>query len=638
MNEFWTVIGISSDVSSIAKKYFTEIRETIIDWEIVINITSNITNGVPINSSAIENVTHNEFEKFSENFENLDSSATCGRIASKCSSNLFKEMSNILKSSDCPECLRQMFPLFYAELKRLLHDFLKDHKSDLSHTTNFSQCITDISAHMITHFIETKVLPRAQICLVVAKTKIALQEIPKASLEQETNVKWLMLQTFHERITALMYSAEAAEVSKDAEASTDAERIHDKLTDTLEFTAKRASLETFVNIWNMFQKDVQNIPEIQQSSPTVDQLIESTNMFHPVTVRYLRERFETTCDYLTLTKIPIKFFDEIDNVIEKDVRTIREPNKNLSLLEMLERERANLTERKELPNGRMRIPSSFKDFAANKDKDDALKHQDWVSILTAIIKLKKIMSTCTKNEQTRIADDEPEETRPDAPLIEEDTNQNEETYFCCLRYQVRDFLLGFEKEKNGGQKLKTIEIPLQCLLQNLLDLIKILDKASSERHVLKNIFAAETAESTPFNQIDEIFNDFDGDDTILADGSAEFRNKMRDTCDWDDSYKAKHRLLNFWTNTERVVKKFFGDKTARNWKDMEHFCISIEEFNDLRKSICDLAGENLEQDTCLDDFNIARYNPINYILHLRCLRRISFRRKNCLTKIMASSL
>ena len=67
---------VASDVSSIAEKYFTEIHETIVDWEIVTNINSNITNGVPIDSSAIENVTHKEFERLSENFENLIPTAT----------------------------------------------------------------------------------------------------------------------------------------------------------------------------------------------------------------------------------------------------------------------------------------------------------------------------------------------------------------------------------------------------------------------------------------------------------------------------------------------------------------------------------------------------------------------------------
>ena len=202
-------------------------------------------------------MTHNEFEKFSENFESLVSTATCGKIASECTSNLFKEMSNILQSSDCTESLRQMFSLFYAELKRLLHDFLKDDKSDLSHTTNFFQRITDISAHMIMHFIETEVPPRAQVCLVVVRTKIALEKLPVASSQQETNMKWTMLQTFQKAITDAMYSAEDTEVFTDAEIS---QYIP---TDTLEFKAKGANLETVVDIWTRFEKDVQNIPEIK---------------------------------------------------------------------------------------------------------------------------------------------------------------------------------------------------------------------------------------------------------------------------------------------------------------------------------------------------------------------------------------
>ena len=319
---------------------------------------------------------------------------------------------------------------------------------------------------------------------------------------------------------------------------TDSQRMQYIPTDTLELKANGANPETVVDIWYNFEKYVQNIPGIKQSSPTDEHLIDNTNLFQRETARYLRGRFETTCDYLTITKIPLKFFNEIDNVIEKDVITIREPNKNLSLLGMLERERASLTECKEIPNGRMRIPSTFEDFAAKVDKEDALKRQDWVSILEAIIKLKNIMSTCTTNEQTRIADDEPEETRPDAPLIEEDTNQNEETYFCCLRYQVREFLLDFEKEKNGGQKLKTIEIPLQCLLQNLHDLIERLKEASCEKNVLQNIFAQdEAAKLTPFSQLDKILNGFDGDGNSLADYSAEFRNNLKGTCDWENSYK-----------------------------------------------------------------------------------------------------
>ena len=619
----------ASNISSLAENYFTAINKTIIRWDIVENINKNIAKRVSLNSPADKKVTHTEFERFSANLKTLASTATNEIIATECTSNMFEQMSNILQSGDCTESLRQMFSLFYAELKRLLHDFLKNNKGDLSHTTNFFQRIMDISAHMITHFIVTGVLPRAQVCLVIARTKMALGILPVVSLEQEAEMKWRMLQTFHEEITDVMYSGENTEVF------TDSENMQYIPTDTLDFKANGANPETVVDIWYNFEKDVQNIPEIKQSSPTVEHPIENTNLFQRETARYLRERFETTCDYLTITKFPIKLFNEVDNVIEKDVRAIREPNKSLSLLEMLEKERASLTERKVIPNVRMRIPSSFKDFAADVDKDDALKRQDWVSILEAISKLKNILSTGTIKEQTQIEDNEIQATPLDALLIEKDTNQNEETYFYCLRYQVRDFLLDFEKKKNGGQKLKKIEIPLQCLLENLNELIERLNKASARKKVLNNLFAEEeTTKSALFNHLDEVFNRFDGDGNILADGSAEFRNKMKDTCDWENSYQAKYRLLNFWTNTESVVKKFFREK-AKNWKYMEKFCISIEEFNDLRKLICDLADENLEQDTCFDECNTARCDPINYILHLRCLRPISLRQKNFPTIIVA---
>ena len=511
-----------------------------------------------------------------------------------------------------------------------MHDFLKDDKSNLSHTINFFQCITDISAHMITHFIETDVLSKAQVCLVVAKTMIALETLSVVPLQQETSMQWMMLQTFQNEITNALYSAE------DTEVLTDAENEQYIPTDTLNLKAKDTILESVVKIWKDFEKDVQSIPEIQLFSPTVEQPIEITNIFHQGTVRYLRELFETTCDYLMIIEVPKHFFDEIDAAIKEYGRkTIPEPTKNLDLLEMLETERTNLTESKKNPNAGMRIPDCFEDFAANVDKDDALKRQDWVSILQAIIQLKNIMSTCTTKEQTRIEDDETEEIHVNKPLMD-DTNQNEKTHFCCLRYQVRKFLLGFEDEKNGGQKLKTIEIPLQCLLENLHELIERLTKASAEKKVLNKMFAEEEiAESKPFNQLDKVFNCFNGDGNILADGSAEFRNKMKDTCDWENSYKAKHRLLHFWTNAERVVKKFFREKTARNWKRMEKFRLSIEEFKHLQKLICDLACRNLEQDTCMDDCNIARCDPINYILHSRCVRPISLRRKSCLTIIVA---
>ena len=608
---------VVSDVSSIAENYFTAINKTIIRWDIVININNIIAEGV---SSAHENLTHTEFERFSENLKTLVSTTTSGRIANERTSNLFEEMSIILKSNDCTESLRQMFSLFYAVLQRLLHDFLKDDKSDLSHTTNFFQRITDISAHMMMHFIETEVPPRAQVCLMVAKIKMALETLSVGSLEQETEMKWKRLQAFQKAIT---------------DAITDGENTQYIPIYTLDFRAKGENLQTVVAIWNNFEKDFQNIPEIKQCSPTVDHSIENTNLFQQETEIYICERFETTCDYLTIVEVPKDFFNEIETVVkEYGGKAVPEPTKKLRLLETLETERTNLTESQKLPNRGMRIPDCFKDFAAIVDKDDALKRQDWVSILKAISKLKNIMSTCTKNEQTRIEEDETEKIYVNAPLVD-DANQKEETHFCCLRYQLRDFLLGFEKEKNGGQKLKTIEIPLQCLLRNLHILIKRLNKASAEKKVLSNIFAErETAESTPFNQLDKILNGFDGDGNILADGSAELRNKMKDTCDWENSYKAKYRLLNFWTNTERVVKKFFRKK-AKNWKHMEKFRISIKEFKYLQKSIFDLACRNLDQHTCMDDCNIARCDPINYILQSRCVRPISLRRNRCLTIIVA---
>ena len=111
----------------------------------------------------------------------------------------------------------------------------------------------------------------------------------------------------------------------------------------------------------------------------------------------------------------------------------------------------------------MRIPSSFKNFAANLDKDDALKCQDWVSILEAIGKLKNI--TSTTKEQTRIEYDETEEIRVDAPLMH-DTQQNEKTHFCCLRYQIRKISLNFEKDKNGRPVLSKAHPKLLSFLDN----------------------------------------------------------------------------------------------------------------------------------------------------------------------------
>ena len=233
-----------------------------------------------------------------------------------------------------------MFSIFYTVLKRLLHDFLKDDKSDLSHTTNFFQRITDISAHMIMYFIETEVLPRTQVCLEVAKTKVALQKVSVVSSQQETIMKWITLQTFQKAITDVIYLAEDTEVFTDAEVS---QYIP---IDTLEFKAKVENLETVVHIWNNFEKDVQNIPKFKQSSPTVDKLNDRTNIFHPGTaVIYLRERFEITCDYLTIFEVPKDFFDEIDTVVKDyEGKAIPEPTKKLGLLETLETERTNLTE------------------------------------------------------------------------------------------------------------------------------------------------------------------------------------------------------------------------------------------------------------------------------------------------------
>ena len=187
-------------------------------------------------------VTHTEFERFSANLKTLVSTATNETIATKRTSNMFKQMSKILQSRHCTQSLRQMFPLFYIELKRLLHDFLKNDKGNLSHTTNFFQHITDISAHMIMHFIVTEVLPRAQVSLIVARTKIALEILPVVSLEQETEMKWRRLQTFHEEKTDVMYSVENAEVF------TDSENIQYIPTDTLDFRANGANPETIVDI------------------------------------------------------------------------------------------------------------------------------------------------------------------------------------------------------------------------------------------------------------------------------------------------------------------------------------------------------------------------------------------------------
>ena len=177
-------------------------------------------------------------------------------------------------------------------------------------------------------------------------------------------------------------------------------------------------------------------------------------------------------------------------------------------------------------------------------------------------------------------------------------------------------------------------MPLKSLLVNLHGLISQLEKAAPEEKVLEDIFEEEeTTNSKNFNQIVDVLNVMN--DNLGWEHCKEFRGMMKKVCTFESKFSSKSRLLNFWINVGKIVKKFFREQTARDWKNMDTFRISVEEFNDLRKSIYDLAYKNLVQATCLDECSTARCDPINYILLSRCLRPISMRQKRSLAVLCA---
>ena len=175
-------------------------------------------------------------------------------------------------------------------------------------------------------------------------------------------------------------------------------------------------------------------------------------------------------------------------------------------------------------------------------------------------------------------------------------------------------------------------ILLKRLLGNLDGLTNQLENAAAEENALEEIFTMEDT-STHVNHFIELLQQINR--PLGWENAKDLCRLMEKVSGFENKYKAKKRLLKFWFNVEDVVRKFFRKQTAGNWKNMEHFRISIEKFNGLRKSISDLANENLLQETCLDVCNIARCEPCNYILLLTCLRRIVWHRKRPLDFIFA---
>ena len=165
-------------------------------------------------------------------------------------------------------------------------------------------------------------------------------------------------------------------------------------------------------------------------------------------------------------------------------------------------------------------------------------------------------------------------------------------------------------------------------------LISQLEEAAAEEKVLEDIFEEEeTTKSKYFNKIVGVLNVMN--DNLDWEHSKEFRGMMKTVCTFESKYLSKKRLLNFWINVRKVVKKFFREQTSRDWTNMDTFRISVQELSDLRKSVYDLAERRLLQNTRLDECKFARIDPINYILLLRCVRSISLRRKNFLAVLCA---
>ena len=305
---------------------------------------------------------------------------------------------------------------------------------------------------------------------------------------------------------------------------------------------------------------------------------------------------------------------------------IHRTNEHLGILEITERKRIDLSTLKPFLKVDFKIPRCFKDFASEFDKDDNLKWIDWVTYLETVLSLWNLIY-CKNNEAQKIR-------RSSGSCDENEAlmgNVRASKSCFILSYEIRPLLLDLQKE--WYRRLKSVVIPLKGLLVNLLGLISQLEKAAPEKKVLEDIFEEEETNSENFNQIFGVLDIMN--DNLDRKQSEKFRGMMKTVCTFESQYLSKYRLLNFWKNVEKVVKKFFRQQTSRDWKNMDTFRISVQEFNDLRKSIYDLAYKNLVQATCLDECSTARCDPINYILLSRCVRPISMQQKRSLAVLCA---
>ena len=248
-------------------------------------------------------------------------------------------------------------------------------------------------------------------------------------------------------------------------------------------------------------------------------------------------------------------FNEIQNMINQGNKNrIHRSNEHLGILEITERKRIDLSTLKPFPKVDFKIPRCFKDFASEFDKDDNLKWIDWVTYLETVLSLWNLIY-CKNNEAQKIR-------RSSGSCDENEAlmgNVSASKSCFILSYEFRPLLLDLEKE--WYRRLKNVVIPLKSLLVNLLGLISQLEKAAPEKKVLEHIFEEEETNSENFNQIFGVLDIMN--DNLDRKQSEKFRGMMKTVCTFESKYLSKYRLLNFWKNVEKVVKKFFRQQTSR---------------------------------------------------------------------------
>ena len=91
-----------------------------------------------------------------------------------------------------------------------------------------------------------------------------------------------------------------------------------------------------------------------------------------------------------------------------------------------------------------------------------------------------------------------------------------------------------------------------------------------------------------------------------------------------DTNEARYLLKCYRINVKRMIKHFIEGQVGIDVKSLQTFRMSVKEYQIIQNKMFDMVQDELLRQSCVNEINYARLNPVIYILQKCTLHKCWF--------------